>query len=77
MPRTPEFLQITSEKVEMPAQHVPNLVAIVDENGKQIDFTGASIDTVKVEDSEATTIAALRDDYNGLLDALRKAGVVK
>lgn len=77
MPRTPEFLQITSEKVEMPAQHVPNLVAIVGEDGKQIDLKGVSIEPVQVEDSEATTIAALRDDYNGLLDSLRKAGVVK
>ncbi|MFD1990097.1 hypothetical protein ACFSGI_09015 [Paenibacillus nicotianae] len=76
MPQTPEFLQITDEKVEMPAQHSPNLVALVDKDGKQIHLA-TKINAVKVEDSESTTIAALRDDYNGLLDVLRKAGVVK
>lgn len=76
MPQTPEFLQITDEKLEMPAQHIPNLVALVDKDGKQIHLA-TEIKAVKVEDSEATTIAALRDDYNGLLDTLRKAGVVK
>lgn len=30
----------------------------------------------KVADSEATTIAALRDDFNGLLASLRKAGAI-
>ena len=30
----------------------------------------------QVEDSEATTVAALRDDFNALLSALREAGVL-
>lgn len=30
-----------------------------------------------VEDSEATTIAALRDDFNALLAALRTAGLME
>ena len=38
--------------------------------------TGGAQAALDVAESEATTVAALREDYNQLISALRKAGMV-
>ncbi|MDO4839040.1 MAG: Head fiber protein [Clostridia bacterium] len=39
--------------------------------------SGSSFDVLPyIQDSEATTIAALKDDFNSLLEAMRQAGFI-
>lgn len=46
------------------------------EGGDDLIGQAAPTQIAYVADSEATTIAALREDYNKLLDALRSAGLM-
>ena len=41
------------------------------------DMTAEVVEAQYVPDSEATTIAALKDDYNALLAAIRNAGLME
>lgn len=60
---------------ELDSSQAPLQLALFDVDGEPVSIPSSSA-PVEIEDSEATTVAGLVDDFNDLLAALRDKGVI-